>query len=175
MENWIISEWATLLNVAASTFLILILLVVFVRISGLRSFAKMTSIDFASTVAIGSILASTLLTENPSVLQGTMGIGFILLFQTIFARLTLKLPWFDKLVSNQPMLLMRGEEILYDNLHKAHLSKGDLMAKLREANVLQLSEVRAVVLETTGDVSVLHTSSEEDVADEVMYKVAVKK
>lgn len=31
-----------------------------------------------------------------------------------------------------------------------------MSGKLREANVLDLSQVRAVILETTGDVSVLH-------------------
>ena len=34
-----------------------------------------------------------------------------------------------------------------------------MIAKLREANVLDISEVRAVVLETTGDISVLHGES----------------
>ena len=32
----------------------------------------------------------------------------------------------------------------------------DLVAKLREANVLDFSSVRAVVFEATGDISVLH-------------------
>ena len=58
---------------------------------------------------------------------------------------------------------MKGENILYDNLHATNMSEEDLMAKLREANVIELSEVKAVILETTGDVSVLHGSSDKDV------------
>jgi uncharacterized membrane protein YcaP (DUF421 family) len=36
------------------------------------------------------------------------------------------------------------------------MTRSELRAKLREANVLEWSQIRAVVLETTGDVSVLH-------------------
>ena len=36
------------------------------------------------------------------------------------------------------------------------MTEADLRAKLREANVLAMDEIRAVVMESTGDVSVLH-------------------
>jgi len=169
MKDWLLTDFDVLLKVFISTILIFSMLILLVRISGLRSFAKMSSIDFASTIAIGSVLASSILSESPSVLKGGMAVGFILLFQTIFSKLTLKFDWFDKLVSNQPMLLMDGETILYDNLHKANLSESDLMAKLREANVIQLSEVQAVILETTGDVSVLHCENKKKV-DDILLK-----
>jgi uncharacterized membrane protein YcaP (DUF421 family) len=55
---------------------------------------------------------------------------------------------------------MHGEHILRDNLRKAHLSETDLQAKLREANVLNYQQVKAVVFETTGDISVLHADSD---------------
>lgn len=42
------------------------------------------------------------------------------------------------------------------NLTKAGMTKGDLYGKLREANAYDLSRVLAVIVEPTGDVSVLH-------------------
>jgi uncharacterized membrane protein YcaP (DUF421 family) len=44
-----------------------------------------------------------------------------------------------------------------------------LIAKLWEANVLQLSEVHAAVLETTGDISVLH-GREINRIDDILLK-----
>jgi len=171
MKEWLIADFDVLVMVFISTIFILSILIIFVRISGLRSFAKMSSIDFASTIAIGSVLAATILNESTSILKGGVAVGFILLFQTLFSKLTLKFDWFAKLASNQPLLLMNGENILYDNLHKANLSEEDLQAKLREANVIQLSEVRAVVLETTGDVSVLHCDSDKDLDEFLLQNV----
>lgn len=165
LKDWLVSDWTTIVKVFISTVLIFTILIVWIRISGLRSFAKMSSIDFASTIAIGSILASTILSDSPSLLVGASAIGFILLLQTVFSILTLKLSWFNTLTSNQPLLLMDGSTILHDNLKATNLSKEDLMAKLREANVIQISEVKAVILETTGDISVLHGTKEKAVDD----------
>ncbi len=56
---------------------------------------------------------------------------------------------------------MAGSEILYDNLQRAKVSEEDLMGKLREANAIHFDQVKAVVFENTGDVSVLHGSGGE--------------
>jgi len=55
---------------------------------------------------------------------------------------------------------MDGNEILDENLKYARIEKTQLIAKLREANVIDYNQVRAVVLESTGDISVLHSSDD---------------
>lgn len=64
-------------------------------------------------------------------------------------------------MDNSPLLLMDGPTVIEDNLRKARVTRGDLRSKLREANVTRLSQVRAVVFETTGDISVLHEKGDE--------------
>lgn len=56
----------------------------------------------------------------------------------------------------------------------ALVSQADLMAKLREANVLQLSQVKAVVFETTGDISVLHSEHSLQIDSIIMDDVSLK-
>lgn len=53
-------------------------------------------------------------------------------------------------------MLMRDGRFLEDAMRETRVARDYLVAKLREANVLDLARVRAVVLETTGDISVLH-------------------
>ncbi len=78
------------------------------------------------------------------------------------------------MVDNKPLFLMIREEILWDNLKKARVTEGDLRAKLREANVIELSEVKAVIFETTGDISVLHSSEDKNIDDWIVEDVANK-
>ena len=66
---------------------------------------------------------------------------------------------------------MKDGDIFEENLRKALVSRADLMGKLREANVLQLSQVKAVIFETTGDVSVLHTTDEIEIDSVIMEDV----
>ena len=65
------------------------------------------------------------------------------------------------MIDNSPLLLMDGQKILEDNLKKAKVTKADLHSKLREANVIQFSQVKAVVFEATGDISVLHVGDKD--------------
>ncbi len=58
---------------------------------------------------------------------------------------------------------MDGETVIEDNLQKARVTRGDLRSKLPEANVTKLSHVKAVVFETTGDISVLHKDGDETI------------
>lgn len=79
----------------------------------------------------------------------------------VFSTLQRKFPSLSKLISNAPLLLMDGNKILHENLKSARIEEGQLISKLREANVLNYDQVFAVILESTGDISVLHASSGE--------------
>lgn len=68
----------------------------------------------------------------------------------------------ESIIQNDPVLLMRNGVILEQALAATRVAEADLIAKLREANVLDVSQVRAVVLETTGDISVLHGDDLQD-------------
>ncbi|SEV94098.1 Protein of unknown function [Cognatiyoonia koreensis] len=137
--------------------------ILFVRIVGLRAFSKMTAFDFVITVAIGSLLAGASQASSWSAFaQASLGIGALLGVQYLVALLRRSSGSFRKLVQNTPIMLMKDGKMFPDALAKARVHEDDVIAKLREANVLDLSQVRAVVLETTGDISVLHGDALDD-------------
>ena len=173
MEDWLTAPWETVLETAATVFIIYSIIVLFVRIAGLRTFAKMSSFDFASTVAMGSILATVVMNGNTSILKGSVALAAIMLFQQIFAGLKLRVPAIEDLTQNSPTLLMDGTEFMHDNMRRTGVNRSDIVAKLREANVIELSEVKAVVLETTGDISVLHGTSDK-VLDGIVMEGVVR-
>lgn len=143
--------------------LALIWVTIVVRTNGPRSFSKMTSFDFVVTVATGSLLAGAAqATAWPGFLQALAATAGLILFQRLLARATRASEVAGSLVQNRPVLLMRDGEMIDDAMDATRVAEGELIAKLREANVLDLSEVRAVVLETTGDISVLHGDKNVD-------------
>ena len=144
-----------------SAIIIYAVIIGFTRLFGLRSFSKMSSFDFAMTIAVGTVLSSTIISKNTSIWQGSIALLCLYVLQTTIAWLRRRFNWFSDLVDNEPLLLMKGSEILHENLKKAHLSEDDLRSKLREANVLHYGQVKAVVFETTGDISVLHSDKKD--------------
>ena len=149
-----------ILLIGLATLGIYIGVIVLTRIFGKRSFSKMSSFDFAMTVAVGSIIASTILIDSVQLIKGFVGLSFVYIFQ-LSAAVLRRFDWFQKIIDNTPLLLMDGDVILEKNMKRARVTEEDLKSKLREANVLHLSHIRAVVFETTGDISVLHTPSKD--------------
>lgn len=154
IETWLSTTATELWLVVVSTLAIFTAVITYTRIAGLRSFSKMSSFDFASTVAIGSIMATVAVTQA-SLVNGLIGLATLFVAQVVVALLRRRTT-FERLVDNQPVLLMRGPHLLEDNLRRSRVTEADIRAKLREANVTRPDQVLAVVLETTGDVSVLH-------------------
>lgn len=131
----------------------LVTVIALTRLHGLRSFAKMAPHDFAATVAIGSVLAGTAMASVP-LFQGVAALAG--LFGATKAVQWWRLRGGARFVDNQPVLLMRGDTVLWGAMRRTGITVDDLRAKLRESNVLTYEQVRAVVLETTGDIAVLH-------------------
>lgn len=172
MENWLVANDVIIYKTAVSVVAIYFIILLYTRVFGLRTFAKMTSVDFAATIAMGSIFADVIGSTDYSILKGGLALGIIILLQTLYSFFIRKSKTFKKTFTNTPYLLMKDGEILHNNLAKANVSKGDLYGKLREANVIELKEVRAVVFEVTGDISVLHTRGDEPLAKELLEGVA---
>lgn len=167
--SWIVTSFQSGLMVIVSTLGIYFALILFTRIAGVRTFSKMSSFDFAVTVAIGSLIASTILTKSPPLLQSVVAMGTLFLIQMIIAGVR-DLSFVQEIVDNKPILLMKKTEMLKENMKKAKVTRQDILGKLREANVTQLSQIKAVVMETTGDISVLHHHEKDHELDEMLLE-----
>lgn len=166
------ASWEAIASAVIATIVIYLIVIVGTRLSGLRTFAKMSSFDFAATIATGSILASVALTSAPLVL-GVVSVAALLATQkgvaVIRQRRTL-----DRVMDNTPVLLMDGPRYLEANMRATQLTRADIVAKLREANVTRLEQVRYVVLETTGDVSVLHQQPGDPPVEDVILEGVIR-
>jgi len=148
----------------------MIWVVTLVRIVGLRSFSKMTSFDFVMTIATGSLLAGAAQSTSWSgFAQAMLAMAGLFFVQYAIARLRKISVMFKDVIQNEPILLMRNGKIIQSALQETRVAESDLIAKLREANAIDMTKIKAVVLETTGDISVLH--GDDDVDDRLICQV----
>lgn len=148
------SSWNAISVVAVSTASVYLALILFSRIAGLRSFAEMTNFDLAATVMFGSISATTAVSTSTSLAQGVVALAVLFVVQALIAYLRRR-KRVERTMDSRPMLLMAGPEVLTENLARARMTDDDLRSKLRLAGVARVEQVAAVVLETTGTVSVI--------------------
>ena len=135
----------------------LLWVLVIARIVGLRSFSKMTAFDFVATIATGSLLANAATASDwPGFVQSMAALVALFLVQFALAWIRQRSDRVRGVLDNQPYMLMRDGVIDEAALRLTRVARADVIAKLREANALDFGKVRAVVLEATGDISVLH-------------------
>ena len=127
------------------------------RIVGLRSFSKMTNFDFVITVASGTVLAGMgRATDWQGFAQAAVVMFALCAVQLLIAKIRKKSETFEETIQNDPVLLMIDGRFCTEAMSKTRVSRSDIIAKLRESNTMSFDDVRAVVLETTGDISVMH-------------------
>lgn len=154
------TTWDRLLLVIVAGAATYVAVIALTRLTGPRALAKMSSFDFAATVAVGSTLSSTLLGSVP-LAAGALGLAvlFVLQFAVASGR---RRGLFAGLVDNSPILLMARGEVLEDQLRHVRMSRSELWSQLRQAGIRRRCEVLAVVLETAGNLSVLRVGEELD-------------
>ena len=79
VDRWLTTSWTQAGLVALSTVAIFATVIALTRIVGLRSFSKMSSFDFAMTVAVGSVMASTATSPTTTLLNGMLGLAIFYL------------------------------------------------------------------------------------------------
>ena len=128
-----------------------------IRLVGLRSLSKMTNFDFVMTVALGSVLGAAATTDKwTTFLQCLVAMAGLFLVQFTASKLRKESDAVESVMQNHPIFLYKDGAFCEAAMKSARVSKSDVIAKMREANCLSLDKAQAVILEATGDVSVLH-------------------
>lgn len=157
-------EAASLLWVILGTMAMYLVLMGFARWSGVRSFAEMSTFDIAITIANGSVIASTIVSKEPALLQGIVAVATLFSIQLLVSRLRSRLRGVQAMTDNRPIILMgNGGVMKRTNMRVARVTEDDLRSQLRQANVADLSEVQAVIMEGTGDIQVVHGHDSGDI------------
>lgn len=155
MEQLFFSGTQSLFRTLIVGMLAYVTLVVFLRISGTRTLSKMNAFDLVVTVALGSTLATVLLTKDLALADGALAFALLIGLQFIVTWSSVRVRWVRQLVTGEPLMLLRRGALLPSALLRARVTEDEVRAAVRAAGLASLSDVEAVVLETDGSFSVI--------------------
>lgn len=130
-------------------------LVIVLRVAGKRSLAKLNAFDLVVTVALGSTLATILLSKDVAFLEGLCAFTMLAILQWIVSRLSISSAMFRTLVRSEPRLLFEDGNYRSDAMRKERVTLDEVNAAVRGSGFGRLEDVGAVVLETDGSMSVI--------------------
>ena len=129
--------------------------VAILRISGKRTLAKMNAFDLVVTVALGSILASTLLSKDVALSDGILAVCVLALLQFAIAWGSVRWRWVEQLAKSTPRRLLTDGAIDAAALRAERVTRDEVLAAVRSHGFGGLEVIAAVVLETDGSFSVV--------------------
>lgn len=137
-------------------------LVLLLRVAGKRATSKLNMFDWAVTVALGSMLATTALSPSVPLATGLAAVATVLALQFGISWLTLRSALVRKVVKADPALLYFRGEFLRDRMRKERIAEEEIRGAVREAGHGTMGSVAAVVLETNAKLSILVENVDQD-------------
>lgn len=148
-------SWFGLLRVLVVGTLAYVALVVLLRVSGKRTLAKLNAFDLIVTVALGSTLATVVLSKSVALVEGLAAFVLLSGLQYLVAWLSVRYPRFSDLVKSEPTLLLHRGRFLEGAMRTQRVTRAEVIAALRSSGVAEPGQAGAVVLETDGSLSVI--------------------
>ncbi len=154
----VIESWGRLVALAVTMVVAYAGLVAVLRISGKRTLSKLNAFDFVVTIALGSTLATVVVSRDVALAEGLLALGGLVILQYVVARSTRQWPSFNRLVKSEPTALVVDGRLREEALDRCRLRHDEVAAVLRKQGIASFHDVDYVVLETDGTFSILRRS-----------------
>ncbi|MBP1853462.1 DUF421 domain-containing protein [Rhizobium halophytocola] len=143
---------ARILIIGTAAYLSLVLML---RISGKRTLSKLNAFDLVVTVALGSVLATVILSRSVPLVEGITALALLIALQFIITWMSVRVGWFGDLVKSEPTVVFSKGAYVRSAMRKQRLTEGEILAAIRSSGHRREETVDAVILETDGSLSVL--------------------
>jgi uncharacterized membrane protein YcaP (DUF421 family) len=137
-------------------------LVATLRVSGKRTLAQWNAFDAVVTFALGSMLATTVLSNSTSLAQGLVALALFVVLQLGLTWLSVRSARVRRLIKSEPALLLHRGQMLEEVMKRERVTRREVLAALREKGLASVGEAYAVVLGTTGKFSVIREPKGDD-------------
>lgn len=149
------NDWETIWRTILIGILAYAGLVFVLRVSGKRTLSKMNAFDLVVTVALGSTLATILLTKKVALAEGITAFFILVLLQFIIAFMSVRFNIVRRVIKADPECLYYHGHYKHDVMKKKRVLTEEILQAARSNGISSMDQVEAVVLETDGSISVI--------------------
>lgn len=124
------------------------------RLMGKREIGQLGLIDLVVSILIAELGAISIENYRASIFNTIVPIAILTGLEVIVAYLSMKFRSVNRLFEGKPTILVQEGKIIYNNLVKERISLDDLLQNLRQNSITSIEDVRYVILEPNGKLSI---------------------
>jgi uncharacterized membrane protein YcaP (DUF421 family) len=152
-------------QIAARGAVIYVAGLILVRLGKSRLLSRATPLDVILAFVLGSVLSRGI-NGSAGITGSIVAAATLIAMHWAFTELAFRSHWWGRLIKGHAHVLVEDGRILWENMHRAHISKHDLDEELRlNANVADVNEVQIAVKERSGEVGVVKRKVRPHVVD----------
>ena len=160
--DWFETIWGTgdklgVLAMSVRAFCAFMIMLIIIRVGGMRIFGKESAFDSIITIMMGAILTRGVVGASPF-LSSVGACVVIVVVHRLLSILSIRSETFSDIVKGKKLLLYEKGKFIYKNMRKGGISKGDVTEILRiEMNTENLENIDKVFMERNGHLSFIKT------------------
>lgn len=169
MKNFFFDSWESIVRTIVITILAYGLLIFLLRVSGKRTLSKMNAFDFIVTVALGSTLATVILSKDVVLVDGVLAFFLLIFLQYMITWLSVRNQNISNLVKSSPSLLVYKGQMIKKIMREERIDEDEIYAVVRKNGLSSIEKADAIVLETDGSLTLIRNV--ESLQNETMEKL----
>lgn len=151
----IFDSWSGIIRIAVAAVVSYTVLLTVLRLSGKRTLSKMNAFDLVVTVALGSTLATVVLSSDVALAEGGLALALLAALQFAVAWLATRSTRVRRLIKSEPTVVLRDGRLLEQPMRRQRVTPEEVRQAVRSSGSGALEDVAAVILETDGGFSVI--------------------
>lgn len=142
------------------TFAIYLIILVWLRLTGKRVLAQVTTLDLILLLVMSEATQQALLGDDNSVTTAAIVITSLVFFDRTVDYLQYRFRRVSKLVEGIPVVLVEHGIPMWDRLRKEQITVKDLLTAARsKQGLLRLDQIEFAILESSGGISIVPRSN----------------
>lgn len=133
------------------------------RIMGRKEISQITFFNFVSTIALGSMGGTFVISKSVSIRNGIIAFVAWTLITLFVEFFTIKSRKARKVIAGEPVIVVKDGKIVEAALKKCRLDINSLSSLLRKKNIFSMADVDYAIFETDGQLSVLKKDRKQSV------------
>lgn len=134
---------------------------ILVKLFGSRVLTSMSASDAVIIIMFGAVSGRVIVGNPPTLAAGVVGLATLMALEAAFGTVRRYVGW-SRFIDRRPVLLMYKGRKHVENMQFAHISNSDIISAIRKAGLGRFQDVQAMVLEPTGQISIVKSGQPLD-------------
>ena len=144
-------EWYQMMT---RTVIVFIMAMLFIRLSGMRTFGTSSAFDVVVSITLGGMLGRCIMGHYPFV-ASLSAAAFLMVLHRLVSFVSARNKFIRRITEGEGVLLFKNGQALQRQLRKYDITDKELQAAVHKESIDSFAEVKSIWLEPDGTISVI--------------------